>query len=96
MPVLIFRDEERGNKVSIATCENFPQSRWQITDLTDYSVGDWEPTYDTELWKEKRTLHLFVQKVLQGDGEQHTNLDAQPVSIIEILPNKHHFNGTPI
>jgi hypothetical protein len=40
MLVLIFRDEERGSKVSIAVCKNFPNDQWQITDVTDYSVAN--------------------------------------------------------
>ncbi|MDR2805632.1 MAG: BNR repeat-containing protein [Dysgonamonadaceae bacterium] len=82
--LLVFRDEERGNKVSLAICGDLIENQWRINDITSYSVGDWEPTYDTELWKEKNKLHLFVQKVQQGDGEQNSELEAQPISIAEI------------
>lgn len=83
-PMLIFRDEERGSKVSVATCKDFPENQWQISDLTNYSVGDWEPTYDTELWREKKQLHLFVQKTEQKDGDGIAEMEAQPVSVLEI------------
>jgi hypothetical protein len=82
--MLIFRDEERGSKVSMATCSGLSDNQWKIEDLTDYPVGEWEPTYDTELWKEKQALHLFIQKVNQGDGEQNSDMEAQPVSIMEV------------
>lgn len=29
--------------------------------LTEEPVGMWEPTYDPEVWRGKRELHLFVQ-----------------------------------
>jgi hypothetical protein len=53
---LIFRDEELGNKVSVAINSNIQFSNWELTNLTNESVGSWEPTYDTELWKKKKQL----------------------------------------
>ena len=61
--VLLFRDEERGNKVSGAFSTDIKNGKWALHDFTNASVGSWEPTYDTELWKEKRLLHLFIQRV---------------------------------
>ncbi|MDR0810850.1 MAG: BNR repeat-containing protein, partial [Paludibacter sp.] len=78
---LIFRDEERGYRASMAVCSNLKKNKWKITDITDYSLGDWEPTYDTELWKTKKRLHLFLQETNQGDGEQNTNTEAQPITV---------------
>jgi hypothetical protein len=66
---LIFRDSERDSKVSKATCSNLQKNLWEISDLTDFSVNAWEPSYDTELWRNRGKLHLFVQKVTQVDGE---------------------------
>ena len=83
-PILIFRDEERGSKVSIAVCESIKQNRWIIYDFTDYSVGSWEPSYDTELWNEQKKLHLFIQNVDQIDGEGISTMVSQPVSVMEI------------
>jgi len=79
---IIFRDAERGNKVSIATCADLAKNKWQIEDLTNKAVGSWEPTYDTELWKNKRVLNLFVQQVEQIDAEGKADL---PPSLIEVL-----------
>lgn len=76
---LVFRDRERGSRVSIATCTNLRTNHWTTTDLTGFSVGDWEPTYDTEYWKQKHRLQLFVQNVQQVDGEGLS--DAQPAMI---------------
>jgi len=66
---LLFRDTERGNKASVALNSNLGAGKWTIKDLTDTAVGDWEPTYDTELWKSNGILSLFIQNVTQVDGE---------------------------
>ncbi|GHU69299.1 hypothetical protein FACS189413_07960 [Bacteroidia bacterium] len=81
---LIFRDEERNNLISMAVCNDLTKNQWTVSDLTDYSVGDWEATFDTELWKNKQLLHLFVQKTLQNDGEKNSQLQSQPVSVLEV------------
>jgi hypothetical protein len=83
---VIFRDQERGNRVSVAVSDDLARGRWQIHDLTRDSVEMWEPSYDTELWARSRVLHLFVQKVGQGDSETMENMPPQPVSILEWKP----------
>jgi unsaturated rhamnogalacturonyl hydrolase len=83
---VIFRDEERGNKVSVAYGELNNKSTWKLADLLQTSTGSWEPTYDIELWKEQKQLHLFVQDVLQGDGEGVLKVEPQPVRVVEWLP----------
>jgi len=80
---LIFRDEERQNKVSVAVTTNLLKNKWQLYDLTNTSVGQWEPTYDTELWKIAGKLHLFVQKVEQVDGEGKADIPPQMASVLE-------------
>ncbi len=83
---LIFRDAERGSKVSIAVCENLQQAKWKVKDLSDYSVGAWEPTLDTELWKDKHLLNLFVQKVTQVDGEGLAKEKPEAVQVLQWQP----------
>lgn len=82
--LLIFRDAERGNKVSVAACNNLIKNQWKIQDIDPAYVGSWEPTYDTELWKEKGALHLFVQRVEQADGEGKADIPAQMVEVFEL------------
>jgi hypothetical protein len=36
-----------------------------------------EPTFDSELWKEKQKLHLFAQKVQQVSGDPN-NVSSGP------------------
>lgn len=87
---LIFRDEERGNKVSAAINKNIGKEKWHLIDLTSTTVGSWEPTYDTELWKEKKLLHLFVEKLEQADAEGKANIPAQMVQVLEWNPKKNN------
>ena len=81
---LFFRDSERGDKVSVAVCNNIAQNKWTISDLTDFGVGSWEPTYDTELWKDKKSLHLFVENVQQVDGEGVAEAQPEMVNVLEV------------
>lgn len=80
----IFRDQERGSKVSIAYTDHVASGEWTVSDLTDFSVDAWEPTYDTELWKEKKQLNLFVQTTRQGDGERTIETEPQMVYVLEV------------
>jgi hypothetical protein len=81
---LVYRSIETGNKVSMSVCENIKNNLWFTTNLTDYSVGMWEPTYDTELWKTSGKLNLFIQNVGQGDSETLEYIPPQIVSILEL------------
>lgn len=85
---LLFRDEERGSKVSVAVCKNLRKNNWQLIDFTDYTVGSWEPLFDTELWKQKKQLHIFIQYTEQADAEGTTLLPAQPVKVLELTFKK--------
>lgn len=87
---IIFRDAERGSKVSIAITSNINKLNWIVRDLTDKTVGEWEPSFDTELWKDKHILNLFVQKVVQldGEGDGKGNIPPQDVQVFEWRPGK--------
>ena len=80
----IFRDIERGNKISLAVNKIFKNYDWLITDLVKTDMGEWEPSYDTESWKNKKQLHLFVQKVTQADSEGLVNTQASPVQVLSL------------
>lgn len=83
----IFRDEERGSRVSMAHAVDVGIGKWTITDLIDFSVDAWEPSHDTELWKKQRKLHLFVQHTRQGDGERTAEIEPQMVYVLEMDMN---------
>lgn len=81
--LLVFRDEERGSKVSLALIKDFQSFQWSVHDLSEASVGEWEPTFDSELWKSHRILSLFVQTVAQVDGEGVAQRPAEPVRVLD-------------
>lgn len=87
LAILLFRDEERGNKPSVVINNQFPEGSWKLIDLYDENLGSWEPTFDTELWKNKGIVHIFIQKVVQEDGEGLSDNEPQPVKVLEWEPS---------
>lgn len=83
MLYLLFRDEERDNKITLGYT-NLDKKQWGLKDITQYSVGQWEPNFDKELWDKKKQLHIFSQNVSQADGEGLAKVAPQPVRIIEL------------
>ncbi|MGO4382289.1 BNR repeat-containing protein [Pseudoduganella sp. RAF19] len=80
--LLVFRDEERGSRATVAVrCSG--ADAWQLRDLTAASVGDWEPSYDTELWRMAGELDLFLLNVTQGDGERVSGAPPQMARVLE-------------
>jgi BNR repeat-containing family member len=86
--IVIFRDEERGSRVSAAVSRNLSSNSWDLRDLTETPVGMWEPTYDPNAWAAKHELHLFVQNVGQGDAESLEELPPQMISVLEWKPKR--------
>lgn len=82
----VFRDAERGSKVSIAYTPELGKKDWTVKDVTDFSVDAWEPSHDLNLWNNRRMLHVFVQPSHQGDGEKVAEMEksTEPVYILEI------------
>lgn len=80
----LFRDEERGSRVSMAVTDNIDKGDWTIIDLTDFSVDAWEPSFDTELWNHRHELNVFVQTSHQGDGEKTVESVPTPVYVLEL------------
>lgn len=84
--VLVFRDEERGGRVSVARITDFDAGRWVVRDLTSDAVGAWEPSFDTELWRTRGELNLFLQAVQQVDGEGAANVPPSKVRVLQWRP----------
>jgi hypothetical protein len=84
--LLVYRDEERGGKASAVDIPDFSQPGWHIRDLTTDALGAWEPSFDTELWRTKGELHLFIQRVRQVDGEGMARAEPSMVRILEWKP----------
>ncbi|WP_235817860.1 BNR repeat-containing protein [Formosa haliotis] len=81
---LLFRDEERQNKVSLAYASLNNRTEWNVKDLSETSVGEWEPNYDINLWNSKKELDVFVQNVIQIDGEGVAETKASKVRVLKV------------
>ena len=82
----LFRDVERGCRVSMAFCPDIAAvaPKWQVSDLTGFPVDAWEPSIDVELWKDRGRLCVFVQATSQGDGERALQVPPGPVYVMEV------------
>ena len=90
---LLFRDAERQDRVTLASCgvgEPLLKNQWTFTDLTTDAVGSWEPSVDLGLWTRAQVLNIFVQQTDQLDGGDATNrtdnIPPTPVRVIEVKP----------
>lgn len=83
---MIFRDADRGSKVSLAGCADLTNPTWTVTDLTDFSVRFWEPSFDHVRWERDGVLNLYVQNAGQGDGEKLEEIAPQPAHVLEWKP----------
>jgi hypothetical protein len=81
----IYRDEELGNQVIFSKALVEDQLVWESKSLSGKDMGQWEPTFDSELWKEKQELHLYGQYVQQISGDPG-NASSEPsrVSVFEV------------
>ena len=80
---MIYRDEEYQGEVCLASAD-LSTLQWKTTTLTNFSVDRWEPSYDTELWRTKQQLNLFLQKVGQESGEKAVKMEPQMVRVLEV------------
>jgi hypothetical protein len=83
---VVFRDEERGSGIWVATSTDRAHAVWRMRSVWHSPVGQWEPTFDAVAWRRDQILYLFVQRVGQGDGESLEDVPPQPVSIIQWSP----------
>jgi hypothetical protein len=80
----ILRDNERGAKVSMYYTDDISSGAgWKVRNLTDFSVYAWEPSHDTELWKNQGKLHIFVQYADQIDSEALSDHAPEQVYCLE-------------
>lgn len=82
----VFRDQERGSKVSVAHTSALGKEPWDILDMTPFPVDAWEPSIDISLWNQKGLLDIFVQRSFQGDGEKISleSPTSTPVYILQV------------
>lgn len=83
---MVYRDEERGFKVSLAPCKEIASKKWTVQALTEQPVGMWEPNYNRVLWRQAGTIHVFVQQVEQAEAEGMTDAAATQVNVLQREP----------
>ncbi|MCA1745929.1 MAG: BNR repeat-containing protein [Bacteroidales bacterium] len=82
---MVYRDEEAGNRIVLASASTEGVMNWTTRVVEGLEVGQWEPSYDTELWRNRGDFSLFVQKVGQGEGgEKAEELAPQPVKVFQL------------
>lgn len=82
--VVVFRDIERNKRLSLATNDSLGVAGWRLIDAGTDPIGDWEPSFDTELWRTAKMIHIFGQYMLQGPNETTTNTPPQPVFVLQV------------
>jgi BNR repeat-containing family member len=85
---VVFRDVDRGSKVSLATSADLPSDKWTIQDLTPDAYGYWEPTYDATRWRADGILDLFLQNVDQKDGADNALNSSDASTMASVLEYK--------
>jgi hypothetical protein len=70
------------NRIVLASASTRDSMNWTTRIVEGLEVGQWEPSYDTELWRNRGDFSLFVQKVGQGEGgERAEEMAPQPVKV---------------
>lgn len=83
---VVYRDVERGSRVSASYCADLRRPRWVTRDLTDFPVRFWEPAYDRMRWRRDGVLALYVQLAGQGDAEGLESVPPQRAYVLEWTP----------
>lgn len=81
---LLFRDQERNDRISVAWTKMGKKLKWRVQDISDYSTGSWEPLIDAALWGKEKKLHVFVQTVSQADAEGLSATTPTGVRVLEL------------
>lgn len=69
---LLLRDEETNDSPVLARI--YPNGTCILRPLSDTDMGEWEPLYSTELWREERALLLFLLASDYKEDKKHTIL----------------------
>lgn len=88
---MILRDAERGSRPSVLHVKGLRDGVPQLYDLSQESLGSWEPSLDTELWRRERRIALFVQSTVQKDGEGLSSAAPTTIKVIQWSPDSRDF-----
>ncbi len=86
--ILIYRDEECGDNIVLTRAKLGKKLLWEQQIISPYSVGRWEPSYDSELFRTQGALHLYFQNVAQGQAETSVAMPDQEVGVLEVSYKK--------
>lgn len=81
---LIYRDNERGGRITLLSCANLDAPMWKTRDLPMDSVDAGKPSIDAAQWSRFGQIHLLVEAVQQQDGNDRKST-AVPPSLISTL-----------
>lgn len=91
---MLFRDVERGDHVSVAICDDPANPEWRFKNLTDFDVGMWEPSFDTELWKREGNTRDARNTINRGAARFRIfDLPLKCGAIFHILANPAAFGS---
>lgn len=82
---LVYRDEERGGRIVVAENRDFSEQNWNFRELTQSSMGAWEPSMDPEQWRRFDQLHMLVQQVEQRDGNDGSRINSSESTVGSLL-----------
>ena len=74
--IVAYRDNQSANGLTIAYSESPQRNDWQSFDLTTEDLGDFEPNYDVNRWREDGVLSMLYQGTNLGQT-------GAPVSVLE-------------
>ena len=88
--LLLFRDDERNSYASVAklSLNGTEIVTEKMIDISNSSLGEWEPNYDVNLWNQKGEIVLLVQKEFytrDGLEEKYRVENMYAVDISNIL-----------
>ena len=67
---VVYRDAEFGDRAVLASSERTAaEPAWTRAALPGGPLDRWEPSFDSRLWRDAGRLHLYLQRVGQGDQE---------------------------
>jgi hypothetical protein len=74
--IVAYRDNQDSNGLTIAYSQSPLRNDWQTIDLTTENLGNWEPTYDINRWRNDRVLSFLYQS--SGLGQT-----GAPIEVLE-------------
>ena len=82
---LVYRDDERAGRITVATCKDVAVPEWSISEITADTVGAWEPSADPVQWQRFQQVHLLVQPVDQQDGNDRIAATTPATTVSSLI-----------